>query len=92
MGRQESFIQLDKQYIMNTYARNDLLLVGGRNATVYDIDGGSYIDFTSGIGVNSLGFCDERWCTEVTKQVMSLQHVSNLYYTVPDVQVAAKLC
>ena len=51
-------------------------------------DGTGYIDFTSGIGVNSLGFCDERWVAAVTDQLGKLQHVSNLFYTEPQVKVA----
>ncbi len=90
--RQKKLIELDQKYIMNTYARSEAVLVGGRNATVVDLSGNTYIDFTSGIGVNSLGFCNKDWCKAVTGQVMALQHVSNLYYTVPDAQLAAMLC
>ncbi len=90
--RQTKWIELDQQYIMNTYARSEAVLVGGRNASALDLGGNSYIDFTSGIGVNSLGFCNQDWCKAVTAQVMALQHVSNLYYSIPDVKLAANLC
>ncbi len=90
--RQLKLIEMDQTYIMNTYARNEVVLVGGRNATAMDLAGGSYIDFTSGIGVNSLGYCNRDWCKAVTGQVMALQHTSNLYYTVPDVKLAKLLC
>ena len=44
----------DSQYILNTYARNPLAIDHGKGATLYGVDGKKYIDFTSGIGVNSL--------------------------------------
>ena len=83
---------LDKQYVMNTYARNDLVLNSGKGSTSYDLEGNSYIDFTSGIGVNSLGFCNEKWVEAVCKQANTMQHISNLYYTTPNIELAAKLC
>lgn len=83
---------MDKQYIMNTYGRNEVVLVGGRGATAFDLEGKTYIDFTSGIGVNSLGYCDKDWAVAVTKQLGSIQHASNLYYTLPDIELAALLC
>ena len=46
----------DQKYIIHTYGRVSTALVKGRNATAWDVDGKEYIDFTSGIGVNSLGY------------------------------------
>lgn len=51
----------DSQYILNTYARNPLAIDHGKGATLYGVDGKKYIDFTSGIGVNSLGYGNETW-------------------------------
>ena len=83
--------ELDKNCIVNTYARFDAVLVKGQGATCEDEDGKQYVDFTSGIGVNSLGFADADWSAAVAKQASTLQHISNLYYTVPDVTLAEKL-
>lgn len=83
---------LDKEYIINSYKRNDLLLVEGDNATVKDEKGNEYIDFTSGIGVNSLGFCNKKWARAVAKQAKTLNHTSNLFYTNNDAVLAQKLC
>ena len=47
------FKQQDKQYIVGSYGRFDVVLKKGKNATCWDVDGKEYIDFTSGIGVNS---------------------------------------
>lgn len=60
----------------------------GKGAVCVDTDGKEYIDFTAGIGVNSLGFCDDGWVEAVTRQLKKLQHVSNLFYTEPQVKVA----
>ena len=60
----------------------------GYGSRCVSADGTGYIDFTSGIGVNSLGFCDEKWVAAVTDQLGKLQHVSNLFYTEPQVKVA----
>ena len=54
------------------------------------VDGKEYIDFTSGIGVNCLGYCDDGWVKAVTDQAAKLQHCSNLFYSEPQVK-AAKL-
>ncbi len=82
----------DQQYILNTYKRADVLLDHGKSATVYDDNNKEYIDFTSGIGVNSLGFCDDTWVKAVSKQAGKLQHTSNLYYTKPCIELAKMLC
>ena len=72
-------IGLDKDYIAQFYGRMNLAPVGGKNATVIDADGAEYIDFTSGIGVNSLGVRDDNWVAAVTAQLGKIQHLSNYY-------------
>ncbi len=83
--------ELDKKYVMHTYARNDLLIDHGKGATLYDDKGNSYIDFTSGIGVSSIGYANEKQIAAVSEQISKLAHISNLYYTAPCAQVAEKL-
>lgn len=80
------------QYMMSTYAPYDIILHKGQNASASDLDGKTYIDFGAGIGVNSLGFCNEEWIGAVTAQLETLQHTSNLYYNIPTIQLAEKLC
>lgn len=82
----------DQAYIANTYARFNIEMERGAGALVYDTQGKSYIDFTSGIGVNIFGYCDEGWVKAVDAQLHTLSHVSNLYYSAPDVQVAENFC
>lgn len=84
--------QTDKDHIINTYARQDLLIVSGKNATCYDENCKEYIDFGSGIGVNSLGYCDKEWSEAVSLQAQTVQHTSNLYYTTPMATLAKTLC
>ena len=82
---------IDKNKIASTYARHDMAASSGKGARCYDTDGKEYIDFTAGIGVNSLGYCDEGWIKAVTEQLNKLQHCSNLYYTEPQSKVAEML-
>ena len=82
----------DQEFVAGTYGRFPVAVEKGKNATCYDFDGKEYIDFSSGIGVNSLGFCDEGWIGAVTEQLNTLQHISNLYYTKPCTEAARLLC
>lgn len=84
--------ETDKTYVMNTYKRFDLLIKKGQGALCYDENGKEYIDLTSGIGVNSLGFCDSEWSDAVSLQAHTLNHTSNLYYTEPCAMLAKTLC
>ena len=81
----------DKQYILGTYARNDLCITKGKGATCYSPEGKKFIDFSSGIGVNSLGFADEGWASAISRQAGTLQHTSNLFYTEPCGELAEML-
>ncbi len=78
--------------MMHTYGRFNTALVKGKGATAWDSEGKEYIDFTSGIGVNSLGYCDEGWVKAVSTQAGTLQHISNLYYSPLQTGVSKKLC
>lgn len=82
----------DREYISHTYQRFPVAIRCGHGATAEDFEGNSYIDFGSGIGTNSLGFCNEGWVNAVTEQLRQVQHTSNLFYTTPDVLLAERLC
>lgn len=84
-------IALDREYIMQTYGRLEIAPVKGKNATMTDADGKEYIDFTSGIGVNSLGWCDEGWMAAVEAQLHSIQHYSNYFFCGSAGKLAEKL-
>lgn len=84
--------QTDKQYVMGTYNRYDLLITAGEGCYCFDEKGNRYTDLTSGIGVNCLGYCDREWADAVSEQAHTLSHTSNLYYTEPCVKLAKTLC
>lgn len=85
-------IEKDKQYIANTYGRFPVTIVSGHGAVAVDENGKEYIDMGTGIGVNAFGYCDKEWVEAVTKQLNTLQHTSNLFYTQPGVELAEILC
>lgn len=82
----------DLKYIMHTYGRYDVALKSGKGAVAYDENGKKYIDVSSGIGVNSLGYCNDGWVEAVTKQVGTIQHMSNYFYSEQASNLAEKLC
>ena len=84
--------QLDKTYIAGTYGRFPVTLVSGKGSRVVDENGKEYTDLGSGIAVTSFGIADEAWTEAVTRQLTTLQHTSNLYYTEPCVRLAQMLC
>ena len=84
--------EIDKEYVANTYARFPLELVRGEGSRAYYVNGKSYIDMGSGIGVNAFGYADEVWQQAVAAQLGTLQHTSNLYFTEPCAQLAQMLC
>ena len=88
----EKVIARDNDYVLHTYNRNPIVIEKGHGLHAYGPEGQSYLDFTSGIGVNSLGYCDLNWAEAVSKQAHKLQHTSNLYYTSPCSKLAKRLC
>lgn len=83
---------LDKKYIANTYARFPLQIVKGKGSIAIDNNGKKYIDFGSGIAVNTFGYSDKKWAKAVSKQAKTFQHTSNLYYHEKCTILAEKLC
>ena len=82
----------DDRYVMHTYARFPVDIDHGENATLWSADGKEYIDFTSGIGVDSVGCADPRWVAAVAAQAAKVGHMSNLFYTQPCGKLAERLC
>jgi predicted acetylornithine/succinylornithine family transaminase len=87
----KTIIEKEKQYVVQTYARPEVVFDRGEGAYVYDLEGRRYLDFTSGICVTSLGHSDERWAKTVCEQASKLAHVSNLYHTAPHAELAEML-
>lgn len=82
----------DLKYIMHTYGRYDVALKSAKGATAFDEDGKKYIDVSSGIGVNSLGYCNDGWVKAVSEQAGTIQHMSNYFYCSQASDLAEKLC
>ena len=85
-------IEKFNEHVMGTYGRYDVVFEKGKGHIAEDENGKRYIDFGSGIGTNSLGFCDEDWANAVCDQVRKIQHTSNYYYTKVQADFANKLC
>ena len=82
----------DKAYIAGTYGRFDTALEKGEGARYTDEAGRTLIDFGSGIGVTCFGACDPSWVAAVEAQLHRMAHVSNLYYSAPQTELARMLC
>ncbi|MDD2449712.1 MAG: aspartate aminotransferase family protein [Sulfurimonas sp.] len=83
--------ELDKKYILPTYARADVEFVSGSGARLVDVNDKKYIDFASGIGVVSVGHANKRVNDAITKQISKLTHTSNLYYIASQAEAAKKI-
>ena len=88
----EELQTLDRQYVMQTYGRFPVAADHGKGATVWDVAGKEYIDFASGIGVNSVGYGNEAWQAAINGQAAKLGHISNLFYSEPYILLAQRLC
>ncbi len=84
-------IEKTDKYVFNTYSRIQKVFVKGRKSTLWDEDGKSYTDFLAGIAVCSLGHCHPAVTEAVCNQAKELIHVSNLYYTAPQAELARLL-
>ena len=84
--------ELDQAYVAPTYKRFPVEIVSGKGSLVKDANGKTYIDMGSGIAVTSFGIADDEWIAAVEKQLHSVQHMSNLYYTSPCALLAEALC
>ena len=87
-----STIEQFNKYVMPSYGRYDLVLDKGEGRQAVDENGKKYIDFGSGIGTNSLGYCNEDWVKAVCDQAHRIQHTSNYYYTKVQADFAKALC
>ena len=81
----------ESESIFQTYGRQDVVLVRGSRARVWDSDGKEYLDFVAGIAVNNVGHCHPRVVEAMCQQASRLIHTSNLYYTENQVLLAEEL-
>ena len=78
--------------LMNTYGRLPVTMVRGSGCLLYDADGREYLDFVAGIAVCNLGHCHPAVTAAIREQAGQLVHVSNLYHTTPQIELAETLC
>ena len=87
----EEIMALDRNYVMNTYARQPIAFKDGKGAVLRDMEGRSYIDCVAGIAVNNLGHAHPRLVKNICQQAQKLIHTSNLYYIEEQVKLAELL-
>jgi len=85
-------VQKTDQFIFQTYQRQGKALVKGEGVFLWDEDGKKYTDFLAGIAVCGLGHCHPKITEAICRQASTLVHVSNLFYTLPQAELAARLC
>ncbi len=90
-GRKMNLEEMHKEYVLNTYARNYVNFKYGKNATLFDENGRDFIDFTSGIGVVSVGHGNERLADAICDQARKIMHISNLYAIETQAKLAKKI-
>lgn len=83
--------ELDKKYVLQTYARDYTNFVKGVGSVLYDDQGRDYIDFGSGIAVNSVGYGNERLANAICEQAKKIIHISNLQVIEPQAKLAEKI-
>ena len=83
--------QQDKQYVLQTYTRDYTNFVKGVGSTLYDENGKDYIDFASGIGVNSVGHGNDVLTSALCEQAKNIIHISNLQVIEPQAKLAQKI-
>jgi acetylornithine/N-succinyldiaminopimelate aminotransferase len=88
---EKELMALADENIMNTYKRFPVVLTKGSGSKVWDIEGREYLDFAAGIAVCSLGHSHPKINAAVSEQLGKLLHVSNLYYTEPQSELAKLL-
>jgi predicted acetylornithine/succinylornithine family transaminase len=91
MSQLDEYVQKEAQYHMSTYKRYLVIFVNGLGSRLWDINNKEYLDFVSGLGVSSIGHCHPKVVDAVRKSVGKLIHVSNLFYTVPQINLAEHL-
>lgn len=89
--KSKEVMEAEARVLVGTYARTPVVLGSGKGCKLVDVEGREYLDMSSGIAVNALGHGDEDWLRAVTQQAATLTHVSNIYYSIPQVELAKSL-
>lgn len=81
-----------KNSLMNTYAPLEPVIKEGKGVYLFDTEGKKYLDFTSGIGVNCLGYAHTKWSEAVANQAATMQHCSNIFVNPTTIEASNKWC
>jgi len=84
-------IETGSKYLMNTYKYFPIVIDRGEGCYLWDSDGKKYLDFVSGIAVNSLGYANNEYIENLSSQLKKFSHCSNLYYNQPQIELAKTL-
>src|SRR5678815_4976796 len=84
--------ELERKYVLGTYARYDVLIERGSGSILIDRSGKRYLDLLAGIGVNALGYNHPGIKQMLRKQIKRPLHISNLFYHEFQGRLAEKLC
>jgi acetylornithine/N-succinyldiaminopimelate aminotransferase len=82
---------LERDHLVPAYARLGVEFVRGQGARLWDDEGNEYLDFQTGLAVNSLGHCHPRVVQAIREQAERLIHVGNLFYSEPGLRLAKRL-
>ncbi len=85
------WIEREKRVILQTYTRQEVVIERGEGCYVYDTEGRRYLDLVAGIATVSIGHSNKYLVERVKEQLEKLIHISNLYYTIPQIELAEKL-
>ncbi|KAF3950265.1 hypothetical protein CMV_023952 [Castanea mollissima] len=91
VGVSKEVMEAEGRIMVGTYARAPVVLSSGKGCKLYDPEGREYLDLSSGIAVNALGHGDPDWLRALSQQANTLTHVSNVYYSIPQVELAKRL-
>lgn len=91
MTKTDQVASLTTSYVMNTYGRLPLAIVKGEGTRVWDAEGNEYLDFVTGLAVNSLGHRHPRVVAAIKQAADTLLHCSNLYHIEPQARLAKAL-
>ncbi len=85
------WIERERELLIQLYTRQKVVFVKGEGCYLYDVDGKRYLDLVAGIATVSIGHCNREFVEKIKTQLEKLIHTSNLYYTVPQIELAEKL-
>ena len=85
-------IEKTSRFVLKTYGRKPLAFEKGEGVTLFDLEGNPYIDFTSGLGVNALGYGHPKVAELIRTHADGVLHTSNLYHIPSQAVLAEKIC